>query len=415
MPQPESLDAWINHELPQVISAWRSTHPKHKPWEPDAEFGSFQTFRRYVEGWPLAKMIAHEKGEPEPIEPAPQSSAKIAGRLQADGRMLRNDAGIYRPVWSSALAILKKAHEPFLDWLVATGFNGCRVFAGALGWAGQSAADAVDALPRFLEACAARGLYCEVTALTDTKDGAYNPRGHVRAIGEICGAHENALVELANEPWHPTQSDLTPTFLASLMSVVPAGVLVALGAADSDESDEYAGGHYVTAHLDRGRDEWNMVRRVRELEALSDKTRKFVLNNEPIKAGSQNANPSIYFTMALLNRLFEVGGVFHSDEGLQGVPPAPGSRGQELADAFIEGSRLITSNERVNYQNTGWTTSPIKSFTGAVRLYSGITSDRPFVCALGIDGGFGVETQNGWSLGSVIAERPNVRVYELTR
>lgn len=73
MPQTPSLDTWIHTELPQLIAAYRATHPDFLPGQPDAEFGAFQTYRRYVEFWPFPKMLAHEQaqgtGQPSPSEP----------------------------------------------------------------------------------------------------------------------------------------------------------------------------------------------------------------------------------------------------------------------------------------------------------------------------------------------------------
>ena len=293
------------------------------------------------------------------------------GRLTIDGRMLRDATGqYYRAIWFSALAILSHAIEPYLDWVVSKGANGVRVFCGNLGWAGLTPAMALDYLPTLLTSALSRGLRVEVTALTGTKDGGYDPRSYVAQVGAICDSYDNATCEEANEPWHPTQDGLTPSFLMSLQPSIPSRVISALGAAQDDESDAYAGGPYVTAHLDRGRDEWNMVRRVRELEMLSSNTGKHVFNNEPIKFGSQNNNPSIAFTMAVLNRIFEVGGVYHSDAGLRAEVPAAGSEQDQLADAFMRGTRVITTRSRMTFKNAGWHDSPIKTFANAVRVYS---------------------------------------------
>jgi hypothetical protein len=349
---------------------------------------------------------------------APYTGPALNGRLRIDGRMFRDELDYYRPVWCDALDILTLEHGPYLDWAVATGFGGVRVFGGNTGRGNnQTPASALECLPAFLEAARSRGLRVEVSALTGTESG-YDARQYIADAAAICDRYDNAIFEMANEPWHPSQLNLTPEFLESCQSSVPGLLISALGAAESDESTEYAGGPYVTAHLDRSRDEWNMVRRVRELEALSVATGKPVMNNEPIKAGSQNNNPAIFFTMAVLNRGFEVGGIFHSDDGLAGRVPAPGGEQQTLAEAYIRGSRVITTLQRMTYKNAGWHDSPVKEFTGAVRVYSFI-ADQSVCVALGIEvpgvteGAFSITTQNGWRLGPVLDEMPNVRVYLL--
>ena len=338
----------------------------------------------------------------------------LHGRLRIDGRMLRDDVDYYRPVWVDALDILTLEHGPYLDWAVATGFNGVRVFGGNTGRGNnQTPESALACLPGFLEAARSRGLRVEVSALTGTESG-YDARQYIADAAAICQPYENAVLEMANEPWHPSQKDLTPDFLESCQDCVPGELISALGAAESDESSEYAGGPYITAHLDRSRPEWDMVRRVRELEALSVANGKFVMNNEPIKAGSQNANPAIFFTMAVLNRGFEVGGVFHSDDGLAGRVPAPGGEQQTLAEAYIRGSRVITTLQRMTYKNAGWHDSPVKEFTGAVRVYS-FMADQSVAVALGIEGPLSITMQNGWRLGPILDEMPGVQVYALVQ
>lgn len=74
MPQTPSLDAWINAELPQLTSAYRanpSNAPamQDDPHAPHAEWGAFQTYRRYVEGWTFPQMLHHEQTQGTTPEP----------------------------------------------------------------------------------------------------------------------------------------------------------------------------------------------------------------------------------------------------------------------------------------------------------------------------------------------------------
>jgi hypothetical protein len=357
----------------------------------------------------------------------------ISGRLRVAGRFLQNDKGDYRPVWNDALSILSHSQDDmksYLDWNVYRGFGGIRVFAGDLGWANppQTPQIALDALPTLMALSQDRGLYVEVTALTGTSTG-YNVEHHVREVNRIVSSYINPVVEIANEPYHGTQSEKVhdPAYLLQVSNLIDPDIIVALGASIDDESDAFAGGDYVTVHLDRGRDDWNMVRRVRELENLSASTRKFVMNNEPKKAGSQLADPAIVFTMAVLNRGFEVGGIFHSDAGLMAV--VPDAAQDHFAAEYIAGSRVITTNQRMNFQNAGWATSPIKSAyfddgvqggTGLVRAYSFMSEEQNVLVEVGAGSNTQVVTQHGWKLGPVIAERlahdgRKCRVTELVR
>jgi hypothetical protein len=351
--------------------------------------------------------------------------AALAGPLRVEGRSFMNDAGIFRPIFTSALSVLRRPDpelRAFLDWAASTGFNGVRTFAGALTWAGQSAAAARERLPTLLSEAGARGLYVEVTAITDSEAGGYDPGEHFRAVARICERVDNALLEIANEPYHNTQADRVheAEFLAALGR--GARVPYAFGAAKSDESLEMAGGTYVTAHLDRSRDKWNQVRRVRELEMLSDSSDKPVINNEPIgaaeaaAAGRRESDPAFFFCMGVLNRIFEVGGVFHSDAGLEGVRPGAGQ--QACAEAFVEGSRLVPVPERLVFKNAGWADSPV---AGAdfeetiVRAYSGVAGSRAWTTLVGVSGDPGLRLQHGWRIASQLAARPGVTVLELAR
>lgn len=349
----------------------------------------------------------------------------IAGRLRVDGRFFVNDAGTFRPVFASALSMLRRSDDEargMLDWAAQTGFNGIRVFGGRLTWAGQTAAKARERLPFLLAEATARGLYVEVTAVTDSKDGGYDPAAHVAAVAEICDQAKNAILEVANEPYHGTQADAIHSAEHLLAIGRVSRVPFALGAAPDDESVEMGGGTFVTAHLDRGRDKWNQVRRVRELAALSENTRKPVLNNEPIGAGEapqrgrRESDPAFFFCMGALNRVFEVGGVFHSEAGVNAVPLGPVQ--QACAEAFVAGSRVIPTEDRLSFRNAGWADSPIKGARfdqTIVRAYSGLAGGRAWTVLVGLSGDPELSLQGGWRIGTRIAECPGVAVLQLER
>lgn len=361
----------------------------------------------------------------------------FAGRLSQDGRFFANQYGTFRPtfrpIWVSALTILMRSDSEisnYLDWVVATGFNGIRVFAGALIWAGQTAEIARAQLPFVLAECLKRGLYVEVTAITDSRDGQYDISRHLNGVAVICSAYDNTVIEMANEYWHPTQSDDVhdTQFLTELALVVPKEIITAIGAGPTDEpapegtyDSGGAGLDYVSVHLDRGRDKWNMVRRVRELEQVSSVTKRPVLNNEPIGAaesaipGKRENDPSIFYTMGLLNRLFEVGGVFHSDSGLAASTPPPVQ--QACSEAFVAGSKAIPTENRLVFANTGWATSPIASadFNRVVRAYTGVAENKAYTALVGLSGDPALRLQGGWSIDGLIDERPGVQLLGLSK
>jgi len=349
----------------------------------------------------------------------------IQGRLRIDSRAFVNDAGTFRPIFASALSILARSSDAmraFLDWAARTGFNGIRVFAGALGWAPQSAAQARAALPQLLTEAGARGLYVEVTAITDSRNGGYDPVEHFRAVARIAEQGSNAILEVANEPYHGTQADAIHSADGLLAMGRQSQLPFALGAAQDDESVEMGGGSYVTAHLDRGRDKWNQVRRVRELAVLGDTTRKPILNNEPIGAaevsqrGRRESDPAFFFCMGALNRIFEVGGVFHSEAGLAGALPGPVQ--QACADAFVEGSRIVPVDDRLVFKNATWADSPIvkaRFDDTIIRAYTGVGGSAAWTVLVGLSGDPGLELRAPWRFARRLAQRPGVEVLELQR
>jgi hypothetical protein len=329
---------------------------------------------------------------------------------------------IHRIVGATCGAALRPGwdYRPALDENAALGFNLVRVFAGRLAWCGQTDDGARERLPEFLGHAHQRGLNVEVTANTDAAGGAYDVVQHTAEVCRMLSPFD--LLEQANEPWDVEQQ-LSPQFLRDLPR--PSGVPVALGAAQTDEERTYADAGYVTAHLDRGRPKWNMVRRVRELEALSAMTGKHVVNNEPIgagerdEAGKRESDPAVFYAMGALNRLMEVGGIFHSSDGLMAQPLGPNQR--RCAQAFIASSRVMGDGPRLAYRNAGHDGSPVKDIRfndgdmgreGCTRCYSGIVGVDGFSVAVGVSGDPGIVWN--WSRREVIGEMGGrVRVYRV--
>jgi len=359
--------------------------------------------------------------------------------VRIDGRFWITDAGAFRPLFQSGLTLLVRGppeRAAFLDATRALGFNGIRVFAGALRWAGQSAEHARATLPTLLDEAAARGLYVYVSAITDSRDGGYDVEAHLRQVAAIVAQHPNGLLEVANEIGHPTQSDRVndqPWLLAVARRVIPAGVSWALGAPiGTDEPDELGryrgdGGLFNTAHLDRGRDKWNQVRRLREIEAISAATRRPAMSGEPIGADEwmggatgtrqRRNDPEFFFTLGALSRGFELGTVFHSQAGLDGQLLGPVQR--ECAEAFLAGWRALNTTDRLTFVNAGWPGSPVASanfnHNGIVRAYSYVSGHRGWTVLLGINGDPGVRWGGGWSPVGVVAERPGVQIISITK
>jgi hypothetical protein len=192
------------------------------------------------------------------------------------------------------------------------------------------------------------------------------------------------------------------------------GALWTMGAPFTDEPDatdnypgHVLGARYNVAHLSRSRDSWNMARRVREIFAVTDAEDCPCLNNEPIGAdeldgsvtGKERMNdPAIFATLGALDRAFPgVGGVHHSQAGLEAVLPGPVQ--QRCAAAYVEAFRFVAGilGDAVPvYRNAGHVGSPVAHNGSATRRYSFDIGDKAATVGIGDDPDEQVEWANGW-------------------
>ncbi len=237
----------------------------------------------------------------------------------------------------------------YLDWAAAQKLTLVRVFLMAHHLFPLTPEDGIRAAPRLLELAAARGLHVELVALADTATVTIDFEHHVKAVAAVAAAHANALVEIANEPWHPTQ-DLRlhdPLYVKTLAALVPSGVPVALGSAEGDA--RYAEGRYATWHSPRGggQDGWQHVLQLAEGARLVSAWRKPVISDEPIGAdaetnpGSRDNAPERFSAAAAVSRLAGLGTTFHYEGGLQARIPA--GRELECLMAWSSGLDLMTT------------------------------------------------------------------------
>lgn len=363
----------------------------------------------------------------------------LAGKVRIDGRFWVNDAGTYRPRYLSGFKLPALAvQDPqrmtdYLDMAVNLGFNGVRILAGRLTWGPQSVEEVYAGLPLVLEEARLRNLSLEVTVFSDSKaeddthgDEAYDLDAHMTRIAAICAPFQNLVGEVANEPYHGSQaervhvwSNLTnwgQDFEANDIQAWAQGAPITDEPSPDPASPEYVNldAPYITLHLDRGRDEWNMVRRVRELENVSNGYDKPAMNNEPIgwaevdEPGRRSNNPNIAFTMGALSRGFEVGLVSHADHGLECDPPGP----NQIAchEAAVAGFKVFGTDARLRFENAGWATSPIKSAAfevTVVRCYSFMDrADHGWTVLVGLTGDPGIVWQNGFGPVAIVADHP---------
>ena len=214
--------------------------------------------------------------------------------------------------------------DAYLAWAGSMRLTVVRVLVMADLLFTLSPADGQHALPRLLDLAQKHGLHVEAVALADTARIPTDMPRHVKAIGAVCGSKANCLLEIANEPTHPTQAAAVhdPAYVQSLAGLVPHDVPVALGSVESGEG--YGMGAYVTWHAPRS----NALRHLDEGLALLRRYRKPVVSDEPIGAadvsapGRRENDPQHFRELAAKTTRLGLGATFHYESGLQAKLPS---------------------------------------------------------------------------------------------
>ena len=235
----------------------------------------------------------------------------------------------------------------FLDWAAQQKLTVVRVLTMMGGLFDLKPEDGRRALPRLLQLAAERGLYVEVVGLAGTADIAVNLDEHIRELGRILGSHPNAVLEIANEPVHPSQAAAVqqPEVLKKLAALAPQDVPVSLGSIE--RGDGFGAGTYITWHSPRdgGRDGWRHVTALAEGADLIARWKKPVVSDEPIGAGPKGEpgrrddDANRFRAAALLTRLTGAGATFHYHGGIDGR--IPDGRELECFNAWNEAWTML--------------------------------------------------------------------------
>ena len=383
---------------------------------------------QYHDGQPV---WASDRFLPAPPPPLPNPVPGDGLALHLEGRFLYDGAQVYR--WNGITAFALDAliaggcEADARAWMLARRAEGFRAFRvlTMCSWLQLGPRTGLDALNTLLALARELGCALELVALSDTRAFGFSPVDCGVQVQNVCtlvsttGYAGQALVQVANEHYHPTHVDWLHDVVNVDGLAFDDAVTITASAAANDEALE-PDGEYITRHLDRGRDKWNMVRRVRELENVSRETGKYVINDEPMGAGEQESgsrytDPAIAFTFGVLGRIFEVGSTFHCEAGLRCDPLGPVQ--QACATAFMHGATVIPEDLVLTFKNATWADSPVRAFdtTACVRVYSGLAGAQGWTCALGLTGDPKIEWQNGWRPVAVAARYPGVDLYYLER
>src|ERR1035437_98368 len=274
------------------------------------------------------------------------------------------------------------------------------------------------ALPCLLALAEQSGVYIEAVALADTAlfpGTSSDIERHVRIIGATCESSPAALLEIANEPIHPTQlaSLSDPAYLLSLRRLVSPAVLCALGAAHGadDSNRAFTGGDYVTVHADRadGENGWRWVRHQREEWDIAIETGKPVVNDETQKV---DLAADKQWATGVLMAMLSLGDTFHFPGGLLGQSPA----GDELTalDARRAGWDAIGEWNGL-YYNVG-SSGPLAAadFTHVLRVYSSIAGGAGWALAVDVEGDPGIVWRAPWRVAGT-QDVGKARLYRLAQ
>ena len=164
--------------------------------------------------------------------------------------------------------------------------------------------------------------------------------------------------------------------------------------------------------------------RVREQESVSAKHKTPCMDGEPNK---RLGGTPFYYTLGILERGFNLGGVCHTEDGLQARPLAGADL--EQGEYFLRAKRLVPHNRTFTFYNARWDGSPVKTarFVDPVagdpdgktvwRVYSYVLSDDTgIVVAVGPDpDNAGIVWGNGWQPVGMLDQVPNTNVIAIRR
>jgi hypothetical protein len=308
--------------------------------------------------------------------------------------------------------------DAYLKWAASERLTVVRVLAMAKHLFVLEPEKGLKALDALLARAARHGLFVEVVALADTQEYPVDIPAHVKRVGEICARHANALIEIANEPYHPTQrADVhAPAYLQKLRPLIPVEVPTALGTGP----DIVNGGDYVTSHYPRdGREgDWGWVASLRAAREDLKRVAKPLVDDEPIGAGQKvqpgkrDIEPERFRAGAIAGRLLGIGSTFHYEGGLYARRPS----GIELAcfRAWQQAWTLVPGDAPVEPFDAG-PSAPVRAIKGErAEAFLGRRGDTAWVLIAGAKADAAVDWGEGWTV-TVRRTWPHSRFYAARR
>jgi hypothetical protein len=346
---------------------------------------------------------------------ASQASRTVAGRLRIAGtQFITPDGSAFQWRGITAFRLVDYVADgqedltaKYLAWAAGQGVTVVRVLTMMGGQFDLRPEDGRRALPRVLELAAKHGVYVEVVAFAGTADIPVDLQQHIDGIASILATHPNGILEIANEPVHPSQSAevQNPAVLKALAARVPSDIPVALGSIE--RGDGFGDGKYITWHSPResGRGGWSHVHALVEGAALLARWKKPVISDEPIGAGPafqpgrRDDAPARFRAAALLTRLLGLGATFHYEAGLQAR--APEGRELDCFNAWGEAWALLPADveRHGTFRVAGAAGSIVAAYDRerVLGIYERADDAAGWVLVLG-EASPAVTLSNGWSV-----------------
>lgn len=366
--------------------------------------------------------------EREPADaPVPSRQAASAVHTRIQGSAFYADEARFRWLGITAFRLaefIAHGRQPealaYLDWAGKQGLTVVRVLTMARHLFQLNPDEGLTALPKLLDLAASHGLHVEIVAFADTADIKPDFAAHMKAVAAVAARHPNAFVEVANEPWHPTQDPRLhdPAFAHQLAVLVPAPVPVALGSIEGH--DGYAAGRYATWHSPRSsaQDGWGHVLALAQGAALVDRWKKPIVSDEPIGAaargipGRRDDDPARFGAAAALTRLAGLGATFHYEGGLQARIPS--GRELECFNAWMSGSKLLEALPEGGRFLPADSSAAIVTVPGARAVFAREYEREAWVIVVDPAAPGGEKWTAGWRQDTV-SSAPGVRVIRAVR
>lgn len=334
--------------------------------------------------------------------PGPAFPLRVEGRgfVDANGRPFA-----WRGITAFRLAeMIARGREQeaaaYLEWAASQQLTVVRVLLMARHLFQLSAEDGRAALPRLLDLARARGLAVEVVTLADTLDVTLDYEAHIREVVRIAAEKGNAVIEIANEPGHPTQDPRVhdASFLQRLADAVPQELVVALGSLEYGAG--FAAADYATTHVPRGEKDWDHVLAIAERADWVAKLQKPVVSDEPIGAGPEyqpgrrDNDPARFAAAAALTRAVGMEATFHYEGGLHARIPS--AREADCLQAWRSGLELMAGVSLDGQFLVGERTRAVARVDGPRATFARISAEHAVLLLIDPPPSTTVQWADGW-------------------